>query len=476
MTKRLKTKLTKAPLTAGVYLYKDETGSIIYVGKASHLRRRLRQYFQPSRPKDAKTARLVASIKDVDWIETESEIDALFLEAELIKRYQPKYNIELRDDKSDIYLRVNLKDRYPYVSYTRRPLDDGASYFGPFASAQTLKQAMRALRKIYPYSTHKRLPKRVCLHYHLGLCPGLEENKTGREQYLADLRRLISYISGNGSRLIGQTQKEMELAAKARDYERAARLRDQLKSLRLLRHQVIFGQREFMDTNKDEALAGLRHLLGLRRPPRRIEGYDISHMSGDDTAASMVVFINGLPAKSEYRRFRSRFAGNDDYAHIGEVVRRRFAYKSWPRPDLILIDGGKGQLSSALTALKEANLVIPAIGLAKRHETVIIKKGSGFQTVNLDADAPELRLLMRIRDEAHRFAVAYHHHLKQNKVKRSILDEVNGIGPVTKAKLLRHFGSVDRIKQASVEALSTVIGQQRGRSLYNFLRHQVTGR
>lgn len=469
----LEKKLKDLPKEPGVYLYKDSKGEIIYVGKAAVLKNRVRQYFQKGRPADTKTMALVAEIADVEWITVDSEIDALFLEAELVRRYLPRYNILLRDDKSTAYVRIDIKSNHPTVTITRRPLDDGAEYFGPYFAASSVRKALHYLRKAFPYSTHvKNIPKRACLQYQLGLCPGLEENKTSLEDYRANLRKLISYLKGNRTKLITQIEKEMKQAAKTKDFENASKLRNQLFALKGLSRQIIFSDGEFMDLSKDEALFGLAKLLNLDKPPGRIEGYDISHMSGTDTVASMVVFVNGLPAKTEYRKFKMRVPGNDDFAHMREVITRRLSekrVKQWGKPDLFLIDGGKGQVSSAQTAMKDTGYDITMIGLAKREEEIIIPKNNGFEVIVLGRGSHIVKLLQRIRDESHRFAVSYHSTLKRQR-QTSNLEEVPGIGPATRKKLLKTFGSVRGLGEAKESEISSVIGAKKAKIVYNYLK------
>ncbi|MCA9333971.1 UvrB/UvrC motif-containing protein, partial [Candidatus Saccharibacteria bacterium] len=248
-----------------------------------------------------------------------------------------------------------------------------------------VKKALHFLRKAFPYSTHTRtIPKRACLQYQLGLCPGLEEHKTSLADYRANLRKLMQYLRGERVKLIKQIESDMKASAKAKNFEQAAALRNQLFALKGLSKQIVFSDKEFLDISKDEAIADLAKLLGLERIPRRIEGYDISHMSGTDTVASMVVFINGLPAKTEYRKFKLRIPGNDDFAHMREVLTRRLSAKhtaQWDMPDLILIDGGKGQVSAAQTAMRSAGYDIPMIGLAKREEEIIIPSDGQYKVV-----------------------------------------------------------------------------------------------
>ncbi|HEU5186925.1 MAG TPA: excinuclease ABC subunit UvrC [Candidatus Saccharimonadales bacterium] len=480
MTSKLSAKLKTLPNAPGVYFHKNAQGQIIYVGKAAVLKNRVRQYFQKARDLDVKTQVLVGEIHDTDWITTESEIDALFLESEMVKRYKPRYNILLQDDKSQLFVRLNMRDAYPSISFTRQPLDDGADYFGPYYNGFAVKKALRFLRKVFPYSTHSVMPHRVCLQYHLGLCPGVEEQKISSTDYKKSLRKLILYLKGERLKLVQQLEAEMRLAAARKEFELAAKRRNQIRDLRELQKQILFSDREFMDISKDQALSGLTELLGLKGLPQRIEGYDISHMQGTNNVASMVVATNGLADKAQYRKFKLRVPGNDDFAHMREVMNRRFSgeHLDWGKPDLLLIDGGKGQLAAALTALEERGVIIPAIGLAKRLEEIIVHRSrsggvvnesrghilarSGdFYSILLPKDSHIVKLLQRIRDESHRFAVSYHTVLKRRRQTASELDEIVGIGPVTKKKLLHSFGSLRAVRQASREQVVAVIGEAR---------------
>ncbi|MEX2014357.1 MAG: excinuclease ABC subunit UvrC, partial [Candidatus Saccharimonadales bacterium] len=463
------------PVSPGVYFYKNKAGEIIYIGKAAVLRNRVRQYFQKSRLRDTKTDALIADIADVEWTEVETELDALFLEAEMIRRYMPKYNILLRDDKSFVYVRIDLKSSYPSVTFTRHPQDDRAEYFGPYLSKFTISQALRYLRRIFPYSTHTstNIPKRACLQAQLGICPGLEADMTSLEEYRRNLRKLISYITGKRKKLINEMEKEMKTSAKASEFEKAAKLRDKILALKHLDSKIIFGDRENLDISKDRGLVELGELLDIK-PPRRVEGYDISHMSGTDTVASMVVFISGVPDKGEYRKFKSRIAGNDDFAHMSEVITRRFSesnIKKWGKPDLILIDGGKGQVSSALSALARSGQNIPLIGLAKRYEEVIIPpkdrtvKNLQYEIKILSRLSDALKLLQRIRDESHRFAIGYHSTLKLARQRSSVLDDIPGIGDATRKKLIRTFGSTRAILAADETEVAKVIGKSKAKAI-----------
>ncbi len=501
ISEALQSKLKELPAAPGVYFHKDAAGEIIYVGKAAVLRNRVRQYFQKSRLRDPKTDVLVSEIADTDWMIVESEIEALFLEAEMIRRYMPRYNILLRDDKAMAYIRIDYDAAYPTVSTTRRPLDDGARYFGPYPSLTAVRVALKYLRRAFPYATRQLAgQKRATLHYHLGLDPGLEEGRTSLEEYRANLRRLMAYIEGKRVTIIRELERDMKQAAKCQDFERAATVRNQLMALERLSKQVIFSDKEFLDISKDHALTELVELLGLPGFPRRIEGYDISHMSGAQVVASLVVFTHGVSDKAEYRKFKTRRDINDDFGNMYETLRRRLSeknLKAWGKPSLVLIDGGKGQLDAAVRARDEAGrLDIPFIGLAKREEQIVIKhpdaEGGGgsniildeevlhrlggfssqsedFTLVNLPHSANMVKLLQRIRDESHRFAVSYHTTLARKSQTASLLDDIPGIGPATRKKLLRAFGSMKGISEAPQTELAAILGNKKAATVKKYL-------
>jgi excinuclease ABC subunit C len=501
----LETKLQDLPKEPGVYFHKDKSGEIIYVGKAAVLRNRVRQYFQKSRSRDPKTEALVAEIYDTDWMVVESELEALFLEAEMIRRYLPRYNILLRDDKAMSYIRIDYDNDYPTVTTTRRPLDDGARYYGPYFSTMAVRQALKYLRRAFPYATRKVVgQKRATLQYHLGLDPGLEEGKTSLEEYRSNLRKLIAVIEGKRRTIEHELEREMKKAAKAQDFEAATKLRNQLFALRGFNKQVIFSDKEFLDISKDHALNELVNLLSMPKYPSRIEGYDISHMQGTDVVASMVVFTNGVSNKAEYRKFKTKIDHNNDFYNMNETIKRRFSdknRKAWGLPSLILIDGGKGQLDAAIAARDEQGCAkIPFIGLAKREEQIVIKKRqptmtgaegwsgveldlktlrdlNGFVTesddfilLNIPHNTNIIKLLQRIRDESHRFAVTYHSVLKLKRQTASLLDDIPTIGPVTRKKLLRTFGSMRGIMQARDWELERELGEKKAHILKQYLR------
>jgi excinuclease ABC subunit C len=499
VNEKLKKKLDSLPKTPGVYFHEDAKGEIIYIGKAANLRNRVRQYFQKSRARDPKTDLLIAEIADTQWTELETEADALFLEAELVRRYLPRYNILLRDDKSQIYVRISYKSDYPTVTITRRPLDDGAEYFGPYSNPLAVRKALRYLRKAFPYAVSRPVnQKRTNLFYHLGLDPGLEEGHTSLVEYRSNLRKLMQYLRGERVAIVREIERDMKKAAKAKDFEAAAILRNRMFALQALNRQSLFGDREVQEANRDQALVDLAALLGLKKPPRRMECFDISHMQGTDTVASMVVFINGLPDKPAYRKFKMRLPGNDDFAHMYEVITRRSREENrskWGAPDLIIIDGGKGQLSAALRARDEAGLShIPMIGLAKREEEIILHKANSvldenadkvakmatensayvidskdFLSIDLPAQSHIVKLLQRIRDESHRFAVSYHSTLKRKRQTASILDEIPGIGPTTRKKLIRRFGSARAVINAEQTEIQELLGNKKGAEIAKYL-------
>ena len=523
-------KLKTLPRSPGVYFHKSASGEIIYIGKAAVLKNRVRQYFQSSKDFDAKTRALVAEIYDTDWIETESEVDALFLESEMVKRYMPRYNVLLRDDKSQMYVRIDMKSEWPIVSFTHNPADDGAEYIGPFYNGFALKKALRYLRRVFPYLTRQRRPGQSKLDEDLGLSPRLSD---GPAAYKANLRKLISYIKGNRKAIAAELERDMKTAAGLHDFERAADLRNKLRAMRELQRRVCFGDKEFLDISKDKALADLAKLLGLKDIPARIEGYDISHMSGRQVVSSMVVFTNGVSDRAEYRKFKVS-EKNDDTGNIYQTIFRRLSerhLKSWGRPDLLLIDGGKGQLVAAIKARDDRGITVPIISIAKREEELLVHKtgsqidiafieqvrsqlrtdimihedgevyvvnlhpgqrNAGSHSKNLRASMEQTRnerptadentlattdivkLFQRIRDESHRFAVSYHTALKRQQQTKNQLEEIPGIGPKTRAKLLKKFGSFRNVVSATEDDLASVIGQSRAQIVHKYVAAQRT--
>ena len=416
MNEALKQKLHKLPASPGVYFHKNAAGEIIYVGKAAVLKNRVRQYFQKSR-KDVKTEALVREIFDTDWIVVDTEMDALFLESEMIKRYMPKWNILLRDDKTVSYVRISMQDEVPFLSYTRTPMDDGAKYIGPFYGKQAVEKAVRSLRRIFPYYVKPYTGKKT-LDTDLGLTPGVELGKCSPQGYKRNLRKLIRYLEGDREKLLKELEKTMHDEAAKGNYELAAEARDQLFGLKELKKKIVFSDKEFLDISSDQALLQLQKMLSLDKPPRRIEGYDISHQSGENTVDSMVVFINGASARSEYRKFKVRSSKADDLKSLTEVISRRLRHTEWEYPDLIILDGSATQVNAILPLV--APHQIPLIGRDKSGDH---SKSAGVKIfipehgiVQVPSGSHIARLIARIDEEAHRFAITYHSLLKRKSM------------------------------------------------------------
>jgi excinuclease ABC subunit C len=467
----LQSKLKKLPLTPGVYFFKDSKGKIIYIGKASRLKRRVSSYFQKVHT-DYKTPLLVKNIADLEWIEANSEIEALFLEAEFIKRHKPLYNVRERDDKNFLYIKITTYEDFPTVSIIRRPSDDMARYFGPFVQAYSVRQALKYLRKIFPYYVKGERKISSKLEYQIGVVP--QPDITKRE-YRLQIRRLIGVLEGKSEVIAAQLEREMKKLAKAKQYEEAAKVRNQYTALKGLKAKIVFGREETFDLSLDVALHSLAERLGLSAAPRRMECYDISNFAGGDSVSSMVVFTDGVPDQKAYRHFKMRTKGPNDFAMMHETLSRRFSgrHEDWPKPDLIIIDGGKGQLTSAQAALSELGIALPMVGLAKRYETIVQQRTEatklhdkserfegGFKLINFEPDSPTLHLLQRIRDEAHRFAVSYHTNVRNRRTKSSLLDSIPGVGPMTRKKLIRSFGSVAGVSQATQAELVACVGSK----------------
>ncbi len=478
MQEQLKQRLKEVPTTPGVYFFYDKQNQLVYVGKASILRRRVASYFQNQANRDIKTKLLVEQIARIDWLVAGSEIEALFLEAEFIKRHKPFYNVRDKDDKNFLYIKIS-DDEFPVISYVRRPNDDHSQYFGPFVSAYSVKTAMRYLRRIYPYyTTQTGYSRQSSLEYQIGVSP---KPGTSAAEYKATIRKLSLILRGKSQTLITSLERQLKRAAAKKNYEQAASIRDEYLALKALSQKVIFGAQESRDISVDQALSGLASRLSLKGVPRRIEAYDISNFSGADAVASMVVFTDGIPHQAQYRRFKMRSIGPDDFAMMREVLRRRFgkSHDDWPKPDLILIDGGKGQLSAALDSMAELGISIPAFGLAKKREQIVrlLPESNGqelssdgkdgfewqdgkFSILELPKNSQAIALLQRIRDEAHRFAVTYHTGVRDKRIKSSILDSIPGVGPMTRQRLIRNFGSVVGVRQASEAELARVVGKK----------------
>ena len=589
MTDLVAEKLKLLPDSPGVYLMKDARGKIIYVGKAIVLKNRVRQYFQSSRNQAPKVRAMVSHVADFETIMTANEVESLILEANLIKKHRPRYNIRLKDDKSYPYVKVTVQEEYPRVFITRRVVRDGARYFGPYTNVTALRDSLKLLRRLFPLRTCRTMPDRPCLEYHIKRCLAPCVGKVTEEDYRAMIHAVLLFLEGRTDAVERELEHRMALAAEAYHFETAARLRDQLTAVRkaaerqnivtgagdqdalgmarsaagvcvqiffirggkmigrehfLLRgseeeddadilrafleqyyNQATFVPREILlphaieedareiierwlaerkgggkvvlltpqrgtkrdivtmatgnaekfladeETRRslaDEATLGaveeLGRYLGLKKPPYRMECFDISHNQGQETVASMVVFENGMPKKSDYRRFKIKSAEGkpDDFLSMREVTTRR--YVGLPEeelPDLIIIDGGKGQLSSALEIIRNeaGHKTVPVVGLAKQFELIFTEGNS--EPVELPRRSQSLYLVQRIRDEAHRFAITFHRNLRGKRNLVSVLDHIVGVGPKRRQSLWTHFGTLDRIKAASVDELASVPGMNR---------------
>ncbi len=422
------------PTTPGVYLMKDDRGRVIYIGKAVNLRSRVGSYFTKPAREDRRTRDLVAEIRDVDFIPVDSEVDALLLEARLVKDTQPRFNTELKDDKTFPYLQITIREQFPRVEFTRKPRARGVKLYGPFTNARKLRGAIAVLQKVFRFRTCTLDIKaedehwrwfRPCLLASIHQCTAPCNVRITKEEYRADIRKLMMFLSGKKKRLFRELTAEMQQAAKDLKFEKAARLRDQIQALENLNLRGDLrehAQPEVFFIDPKRGLKGLQKIFNLPGLPRRIEGVDIAHLQGGETVASLVQFIDGLPFKHGYKRFKIRSVeGVDDFASLREVVSRRFRrlqQEGDPFPDLLLVDGGKGQLSSVMSAFRELEIKPPfVISLAKREEELYLPGESEPKILSKHSYA--LRLLQYVRDESHRFAQQYHHLLR----KKSTLGE-----------------------------------------------------
>ena len=598
MTELLEEKLKLLPDSPGVYIMKDDQGKIIYVGKAVVLKNRVRQYFRSSKGHTPKVRAMVARIADFETIMTASEVEALILECNLIKKHRPRYNISLKDDKSYPYVKVTLQEEYPRVFLTRRILKDGARYFGPYTNVTAIHESLKLLRRLFPLRSCKQMGERPCLEHHIKRCLAPCTGKVDRSEYLAMIRAVCLFLEGRTEDTEKDLEARMQEAADSFRFEMAARLRDQLMAVRkvaekqnivtgsgdqdavgmarselgvcvqifcirggkmtgrehfLLRgseeetnealltaflqqyyHQAAFVPREVLlpfplaeallledwlagrkgarvqllvpqkGTKRDVvrmaegnaekylsdeaarlrqsneqtlgAVEELGRCLGLLKPPNRMECFDISHIQGSETVASMVVFEGGIPKKSDYRRFKIQSAEGkpDDFKSMREVTKRRYGkLEEKELPDLIVIDGGMGQLSSALEIIRGAGHAdVPVVGLAKQFELIFVEGAS--EPVELPRNSQALYLIQRIRDEAHRFAITYHRRLRGKRNLVSVLDHIVGIGPKRRKALWSHFGNLGKIKEATVEELAVVPGMNlpAAEAVYHFFLAQ----
>ena len=487
------------PQTPGVYVFRNSFGEIIYVGKAKRLRRRVSSYLRPSRLKtaDPKLRSLIKSIADFEVYEVHSESEALLLESQLIKKYSPRYNIELRDDKRFFLFKIDLTSPFPRLTLARLKKNDGAEYFGPFPNAGAVKETLNFLIRHFGIrSCRARIPGekeyKHCLLDIVRNCSAPCIGKVSTAEYRRQVEKLCDVLRGKTKAVTAELQEEMQLYVKEMQFEKAASLRDIIDNLKSLFAKT---PRKFLNAKignsaGDEAVKELKKMLHLPTLPKRIECFDNSNLFGSQAVASMVCFIDGEPATSEYRRFRVKTVeGIDDFASMTEIVGRRYKRvldEQKPMPDLIVIDGGKGQLSAALEALEKLGIEpvlfdrfekvgavgdnqVIIMGLAKKQEELFIP-GLIDRPVRLPKHTKALRLLQFIRDEAHRFAITFHREYRNKAISNSLLDDIEGIGEKRKKLLLSYFGSVAQIKKASLKSLTSVdgIGEGFAEKIYNF--------
>ncbi|MCL5095382.1 MAG: GIY-YIG nuclease family protein [Patescibacteria group bacterium] len=424
MDQNLLNDLKGLPQTPGVYLFADKENQILYVGKALNLQHRVRSY---KNVLDPKTKLLFSQVAKINHIKVFSEFEALLLESSLIKKYQPKYNLRLKDDKSFLYIAVTPEEYPKVLSVRKNDLTQTKYLFGPFPSAKTVKEVLFFLRKIFPYCSQKGKNLKPCFWHHLKLCdpcPGEinkligEEKKKQKQIYLRNLKNLAAVLSGESKNLIKNLTSQMQLAAKQQNFEQALTLRDQREKLNWLtgsyyRTGLYLEKPNFFEEEQQNELKTLKKLLKLPSL-KKIEGYDLSNLSGLFASGSMVVFADGIMAPDQYRRFKIKRIGQpNDVGMLTEVLTRRLKHQEWTYPDLIMVDGGQTQVSAALKIINLANLDIPVIGLAKKMERIIYKDGLLWRKLKLDETDAGLNLLKRIRDESHRFALAYHFKLRE---------------------------------------------------------------
>ncbi|MBU4418559.1 MAG: excinuclease ABC subunit UvrC, partial [Candidatus Omnitrophica bacterium] len=407
----IREKILSAPDSCGVYLMRDCLGRVLYVGKAKALKKRLLNYL--GRDLGGKTQSLMAKVADVEFRLAPNEAMALLLEFKLIHEFNPRYNTSLKDDKSFPFVRIS-REEFPSIQVTRKKLDAAGRYLGPYTNAKLLKNALKIIRLEFAYRTCRRFPKQSCIYQKINLCPAPCIGKISRKAYKQRIDNIILILKGKGDLLIRKLTKSMQDKSLTQDFEAAARMRDQIIILSGMSGQL-------NDSSCKNELELLARSLNLKKPPIRIEGFDISNLSGSQAVGAMVSFYNGQPDKNNYRRFRIKsFSGIDDYKMLAEVLRRRYSRllkEKKALPDLLLIDGGKGHLLTAQAELKALNLHIPLVSIAKEKENIYSSQ-PGKLTVALAKDGPALNLIRRVRDEAHRFAVGYHRLLRQEDLFR----------------------------------------------------------
>lgn len=396
----IKKKIKSLPTNPGVYLMKNNNGRVIYVGKAANIKKRVLSYFGKPQP-SYKNEAMLREVCNVEAIATASEHEAFLLESRLIKQLRPRYNISLKDDKSFPFIKITKQD-YARIFIGRKKPSENIEYLGPYTNAKLLRLALKSLRRVFPFCSCHKFPKKECLNFYLGLCPGPCADRISKENYKKNIQDLKHFLRKGSKSLIKDLEKRMQYFSNIKKFEKAIKLREKIKALGLLYEQ---------------SRSGVWGVLGLDKQPRRIEAFDISNLFGNQAVGSMVTFVDGRPHKDGYRRFRIKIVeGIDDYKMLREVLNRRYSKvikEDLIRPDLIIIDGGRGHLSIASQQLKDLGLNIPIIAIAKGQELIytVIKN----KAINLDRDNVALQLIQRVRDEAHRFAIKYHRLLRKKK-------------------------------------------------------------
>lgn len=480
-------KLQELPDRPGCYLMRDRRGKIIYIGKAASLRKRVQSYFRPGTwtKADPKLRGLIRSVEDLDILVLRNEAEALLTESQLIKDYKPRYNVDLRDDKRFPMLRIDPSEPWPQFKAVRIRRDDGANYLGPYVNSVATRAAMDfvekkfGLRKCRPRNPDES-DHRHCINDIVRYCSAPCVGRITREDYLAKVGAACAFLRGESPGLLREIQGAMEEAARAHRFEAAAALRDTWFQLREIVNQRarVASTPEMRREDARQGVEELGRLLALPAPPHVIECYDISTISGTHSVASQVCSIDGLPMPSRYRHYRIKTVHQaDDPAMMAEVIRRRFERmkreKSAP-PDLLVVDGGASQLNAAVGEMMALGVTgIPVIGLAKRFEEIY--RPGGGTPLRLAAGTKALLVLQRTRDEAHRFALAYHRRLRARRIRESVLDEIPGMGDKRKAVLLDHFGSVLRLRRATEEQVAAVpgIGTALAREIVEWIRQRA---
>ena len=446
--------LKDIPDLPGTYIMKDKKGEVLYVGKAASLKKRVSSYFQRDSNISQRIGLMVERIADISFFVTGSEAEALIVESALIKKYKPRYNVALKDDKSYPYLKLTVNERFPRLVLTRKRRDDGTIYYGPYTDIKLLRKALSIMKKIFPLKSCRRMPKKVCLDYHIGQCYAPCIGAIDKSAYADIVRQLKLFLNGKRKELIDKLSSKMREAAAKKNYEKAAAFRDRMMALSVV-------PKTKPRIKPYDEVQELKFFLGLKRYPRKIEAFDISNISGKAAVGSMITFIDGRPHKDDYRKFKIRgMKGIDDYKMMQEIVRRRYIRvkaEKLPCPDLIIIDGGKGQLNTALSVLENLGFErVPVIGIAKKFEHIYLKERK--EPIVFSRSSPILHLIQRLRDEAHRFAIGYYHVLQSKKLSKSLLDSIEGVGEERKKLLISKFGSVENIRKADMGELCSIKG------------------